>query len=170
MMTPTLNCAGVYAGIQIEGNAADLTLVGSVDLCGEIAGIQVCGASIYSGLPIVIVNGSFNFEGVCGPTPAPPPPVPTPVPPPCADYPPDQTNSCAQQKEWGKCGEPWMQGFCCATCFNCQGNGCCVDTPPDPRYSCAEQHSWDKCTETWMQGYCCSTCFNCQGNGCGGIM
>ena len=20
---------------------------------------------------------------------------------------------------WGKCGEPWMQGHCCSTCFRC---------------------------------------------------
>ena len=52
---------------------------------------------------------------------------PSPPPPPaggCADIaPPSYT--CAQQKEWGKCGEGWMVGggFCAATCGRCGGGG-----------------------------------------------
>lgn len=40
---------------------------------------------------------------------------------------------CAQQKSWGKCGESWMKGYCCRTCFNCQGTGCgSGPSPPGP--------------------------------------
>ena len=27
--------------------------------------------------------------------------------------------TCSQQREWGKCGEPWMAGYCCRTCHGC---------------------------------------------------
>jgi len=55
------------------------------------------------------------------PQPTPMPPAPTPAPA-CSDNPPDTSYTCAQQKGWGKCGESWMQGHCCKTCFDC--NGC----------------------------------------------
>jgi hypothetical protein len=45
-----------------------------------------------------------------------PPPGPTPT---CTDRAPDTKATCAQQKAWGKCGESWMQGHCCKTCFGC---------------------------------------------------
>lgn len=53
-------------------------------------------------------------------TPSPAPPTPTPPPtPPCQDHAPDSTYTCQQQKDWGKCTEDWMAGWCCNTCFGC---------------------------------------------------
>jgi hypothetical protein len=47
-------------------------------------------------------------------------PVPDPPPPPpCVDVAPSNSYSCAQQKSWGKCTEPFMQGYCCRTCWAC---------------------------------------------------
>jgi hypothetical protein len=163
---PGLGDFGVFAGVMFEGDFTDLVLKGTLDLCGEVIGIEQCGSDIYAGLPIILIQAPpLNFGDICGPLPAPTPPSPTPPPtpgPPCADYPPDGNNStCAQQKGWGKCSEPWMAGFCCATCFDCAAaSGCCTDTPPDtaPQYTCQEQHAWGKCGESWMQGHCCSTC------------
>jgi len=37
----------------------------------------------------------------------------------CVDVPVPGPYSCAQQAGWGKCGEPWMQGFCQQTCNTC---------------------------------------------------
>ena len=39
---------------------------------------------------------------------------------PCVDVPPDSRFTCAQQRHWGKCGEPWMRGFCCKSCHGCR--------------------------------------------------
>eukprot|EP01025_Chloroclados_australasicus_P004162 TRINITY_DN109_c1_g1_i2.p1 TRINITY_DN109_c1_g1~~TRINITY_DN109_c1_g1_i2.p1 ORF type:complete len:377 (+),score=24.76 TRINITY_DN109_c1_g1_i2:134-1264(+) len=49
---------------------------------------------------------------------------------PCLDIPPPLRNSseiptCEQQKSWGKCGDPWMDGWCQCTCETCPR-----DTPP----------------------------------------
>ncbi len=38
----------------------------------------------------------------------------------CTDIPPDTLHTCQQQREWNKCVEPWMQGFCRATCGQCK--------------------------------------------------
>jgi hypothetical protein len=64
--------------------------------------------------------------GVQSATPSPSPPTPPGPPSPpgpgptCSDTPPPQSaDSCANQKEWGKCGRSWMKGHCCKTCFNC---------------------------------------------------
>jgi len=37
----------------------------------------------------------------------------------CSDVPPDPQYTCAQQESWGKCGESWMAGYCCRSCFAC---------------------------------------------------
>lgn len=37
----------------------------------------------------------------------------------CVDVPPDNMYTCEQQAGWGKCNEPWMQGFCLETCGKC---------------------------------------------------
>ena len=38
----------------------------------------------------------------------------------CSDIPPSGSSyTCAQQASWGKCSEPWMQHFCCKSCFAC---------------------------------------------------
>jgi len=39
----------------------------------------------------------------------------------CSDIPPSSDYTCAQQAAWGKCGETWMQGYCCYSCHACQG-------------------------------------------------
>lgn len=46
--------------------------------------------------------------------------APTPS---CDDIPPAGNDyTCAEQKSWGKCdtkANPWMAGYCCKSCFNC---------------------------------------------------
>jgi len=37
----------------------------------------------------------------------------------CVDIAPDNVYTCEQQAGWGKCNEPWMQGFCMKTCGTC---------------------------------------------------
>ncbi len=37
----------------------------------------------------------------------------------CSDVPPDSQYTCARQKKWGKCSEPWMKDFCCYSCHDC---------------------------------------------------
>lgn len=49
----------------------------------------------------------------------------------CLDEAPDASFSCQQQKEWGKCSEDWMVGFCCSTCFGC-ASGCGAPAPRAP--------------------------------------
>jgi len=39
----------------------------------------------------------------------------------CSDEAPDDQYTCAQQASWGKCGEDFMKGLCCKSCFACQG-------------------------------------------------
>jgi len=70
--------------------------------------------------------GLISLEGGGGSTPVPTPAnpinVPTPVSPDnCDDIPPaDSTYTCAQQAEWGKCNESWMQGTVCRkSCNRC---------------------------------------------------
>lgn len=80
------------------------------------------------------------------------------VPPPPGQY------TCEQQAGWGKCNEPWMQGYCLLACGSCPG--ACVDIPPPPGdYTCAQQVGWGKCDEPWMQGYCLASCGDCMPGG-----
>ena len=81
----------------------------------------------------------------------------------CSDNPPDSSYTCGQQAGWGKCGETWMVGYCCKSCFNCNCPKC-SDVAPDSTYTCAQQAAWGKCGETWMAGKCCNSCHSC--NGC----
>lgn len=39
----------------------------------------------------------------------------------CSDVPPSGGYTCQQQAGWGKCGESWMKGYCCQSCYACQG-------------------------------------------------
>jgi len=54
---------------------------------------------------------------------------------PCSDIPPDALYTCAEQAGWGKCNEPWMVGFCDASCGRCPEPG--LDTA-DPSGTGAE--------------------------------
>ncbi len=85
--------------------------------------------------------------------------LPTPDQVQCTDIAPDDHYPCSQQASWGKCQEPWMQGYCDRTCARCDSG--CVDIAPDDRYTCAQQASWGKCQEPWMQGYCALSCGGC---------
>ena len=71
------------------------------------------------------------------------------------------THSCFNQAQWGKCGRPWMIGYCCQSCNEaCQCNqfNCNADIPPSSTFSCAQQKDWGKCGQSWMIGYCCTSC------------
>ena len=39
----------------------------------------------------------------------------------CSDVAPDDQYTCAEQAAWGKCDSDWMVGFCCLSCFACDG-------------------------------------------------
>ncbi|PAV65292.1 hypothetical protein WR25_13032 [Diploscapter pachys] len=84
--------------------------------------------------------------------------------------------SCSQQAGWNKCGESWMQGYCCMSCKRCAGSGGsnstnppptsappsgCTDVPPDGSYTCQQQAGFGKCNESWMQGHCDLSCGRC---------
>jgi len=56
---------------------------------------------------------AFAMNHQCGEVTIPEPP------PTCADVPPDNMYTCEQQAGWGKCSEPWMQGFCLNSCGKC---------------------------------------------------
>jgi palmitoyl-protein thioesterase len=139
-----------------------------------------CGNCHKCGTPVEKPSSSrakvaAQYAKACGipvPTPGPaPPPSPGPGPQ-CTDVSPD-SNSCADQKKWGKCSASFMKGYCCQTCFNCAssctGGGpppaptpppSCTDVGPDS-HSCADQKKWGKCGSSFMKGYCCRTCFGC---------
>jgi hypothetical protein len=40
----------------------------------------------------------------------------------CTDIPPDDKETCSQQAAAGKCVKPWMNGYCCKTCFDCDAS------------------------------------------------
>lgn len=52
-----------------------------------------------------------------------PSPGSSPSPSSCTDQAPDDKETCEQQAADGKCDKPWMEGFCCKTCFQCK-TGC----------------------------------------------
>lgn len=58
---------------------------------------------------------TFATNHACGEaTSSNPPPTSS-----CVDVAPDNTYTCEQQAGWGKCNEPWLQGFCLKTCGRC---------------------------------------------------
>lgn len=72
--------------------------------------------------PDVASYGALR-QWLAAPAPAPTPAAPTPAPP-CVDVAPDAQYTCEQQAGWGKCdvkANPWMAGYCCKTCFKCDG-------------------------------------------------
>ena len=92
-----------------------------------------------------------------------PTPMPTAhkrTPAPCVDVPPDSRFTCAQQRRWGKCGEPWMWGFCCKSCHGCRDE--CTTRPapaptrrpalgarPDLPASSPQPSLWGRMTALW---------------------
>jgi hypothetical protein len=90
-----------------------------------------CGNCHKCGTPIEKPNSArekvaAKYLAACGQAPAPAPSPPHPSPPSpgpsCTDVGPD-SNSCADQKKWGKCGKSFMKGYCCKTCHDCK-SGC----------------------------------------------
>jgi len=62
---PIVGSCGVYAGLSFSGDASALTLSGTLDVCGTVLGVQECGSSIYSGLPIDVIDGTWDFSDIC---------------------------------------------------------------------------------------------------------
>jgi hypothetical protein len=69
----------------------------------------------------------------------------------CSDTAPDGNYSCAQQKEWGKCGDAFMQGYCNMSCGRCGAQGAAQPTPSgtscaggmvDAGYGCQPGSDW----------------------------
>merc|ERR1712032_1066505 len=77
----------------------------------------------------------------------------------CDDTPPPYSQfSCEEQKNFGKCGEEFMKGFCQASCGTCGETLCIPDPPPGSGFSCEEQKNFGKCSADFMQGFCCGVC------------
>ena len=69
---PGIADAGVYADARVAGNAGSLTVTLSLDACGVISGVNMCGSAIYSGLPVPVISGTWDFSDICkGPAPSP---------------------------------------------------------------------------------------------------
>ncbi|GAB4814157.1 hypothetical protein N2152v2_001203 [Parachlorella kessleri] len=92
----------------------------------------------------------------------------------CSDTPPPNSGaSCQQQKNWGKCGDSFMQGYCLASCGKCtiaspspapssSSSGGCTDVPPpNSGVNCQQQKAWGKCSDGFVQGYCLASCGKC---------
>ena len=107
---------GGYAGAwgwALDGRGPGGTVGNSTRIIGDgIAGVRA--------------RTGFTVGGAAPPDSCPPPPAAAPYAPQprpaCTDNPPaGNSYTCAQQKSWGKCGDPFMRGFCCRTCFGCAG-------------------------------------------------
>ena len=74
-----------------------------LESCGACPGLRVQSASeeVPPLNPDEVFKASACWDGCCD------------VAPPASAY------SCEQQAAWGKCGEPWMDGFCFASCGRC---------------------------------------------------
>lgn len=71
-------------------------------------------------------NTGRLIPGGAGPSPAPSGPSPSSPSPSggnCTDIAPDTKYTCAEQKAVDHCHKPWMQGYCCKTCWDC-ATGC----------------------------------------------
>ena len=56
------------------------------------------------------------------------------------DSPPGGLHTCQQQKEFNKCDEDWMRGYCCQTCPNaCPEDQC--HTPKDTEYLAIDENT-----------------------------
>jgi hypothetical protein len=80
---PGIADAGIYADASVSGNLDALTVTLGLNACAEVAGEKECGSSIYSGLPVPVISGTWDFGSICsgpspGPGPSPPPPGPSP--------------------------------------------------------------------------------------------
>jgi len=62
---PVIGDAGVYADATVSGNLDSLTVSLGLNLCGEIFGHQVCGSDLYSGLPVQVLSGTWDFSSLC---------------------------------------------------------------------------------------------------------
>ena len=86
----------------------------------------------------------------------------------CSDeQPPGSPYPCSQQARWGKCGEHWMQGSCCRSCFKCDASlsaSCAPDPPPSPpvtppaplvpgALSLADARAEASCFDVWAKEY-----------------
>jgi len=91
----------------------------------------------------------------------------------CSDISPSQYYTCEEHAfgaAGNKCGEDWMNGFCCQTCTDCSDQclqthvteqPLCLNEAPDDFYTCEEQALLGNCDEDWMTGSCCHSCFDC---------
>jgi hypothetical protein len=94
------------------GNRAAETHYGSGGHCVQHS-FEAIATCLDDGTGRLIPGGSK-------PSPA---PSHSPSPGTCTDVAPDTNYTCAEQKNFGKCDKPWMEGFCCKTCFDCK-SGC----------------------------------------------
>jgi hypothetical protein len=62
---PGLAGAGVYADYAISGEASAITFNVAVDLCVAYTLYTVCASTLFPGLPVPILQGTFDFSGLC---------------------------------------------------------------------------------------------------------
>ena len=110
--------AGVYATVALMGNLDSLTAKLGLNLCAEVAGITECGSKIYSGLPVNVLTGTWDFGDICqGPGPG---PGPGPSGDCCSCVEGNGGTACAS-----KCS---ARGSACTNCINGYGGKSCATT------------------------------------------
>jgi hypothetical protein len=62
---PGLEGAGVYADYDISGDASAISFDVAIDLCVVETYVTVCASEIFPGLPAPILQGTFDFSGLC---------------------------------------------------------------------------------------------------------
>jgi len=62
---PILGDCGVYADASVSGNLNRLSVSLGLNVCGEILGRKVCGSDLYSGLPVQLLSGTWDFSSLC---------------------------------------------------------------------------------------------------------
>ena len=63
---PGIASAGVDAALEFKGNADKLTIIGSLDVCGEGPTGDLCASDIpLSGAPWEVISGTWDFGDVC---------------------------------------------------------------------------------------------------------
>eukprot|EP01025_Chloroclados_australasicus_P060941 TRINITY_DN78_c0_g1_i5.p1 TRINITY_DN78_c0_g1~~TRINITY_DN78_c0_g1_i5.p1 ORF type:complete len:218 (-),score=15.53 TRINITY_DN78_c0_g1_i5:1129-1782(-) len=139
----------------------------SYQVSGQIAVASASSRSFSSG-GVSISSASASSSTSTHASSAPSPVEQESCPFACNDNPPppakgEEQYTCKQQKDWGKCDEDFMAGYCECTCERCCA---CNNFPPQGHdYTCKQQKDFGKCGEDFMKGYCECECGRCSGDG-----
>eukprot|EP00466_Bigelowiella_natans_P000619 jgi/Bigna1/85000/estExt_fgenesh1_pg.C_10567 len=59
---PVIGNIGIYADLELKGNASNLEINLALDGCAKVLGKTSCGAKLTHKLPITILDGTYSFE------------------------------------------------------------------------------------------------------------